>query len=110
MLLYPRFTHLDLTGPFEVFGRIPGARVVALAASREPVVSDTGLRLVPELTLAESPALDVISVPGGPGVNEQLEHDEMLEFLARQGASARYVTSVCSGALILGAAGLLNGY
>src|SRR5690349_17665408 len=73
MLLYPRFTHLDLTGPFEVFGRIPGARVIALAPSREPVVSDTGLRIVPELTLEEAPALDVITVPGGPGVNEQLE-------------------------------------
>jgi cyclohexyl-isocyanide hydratase len=110
MLLYPRFTHLDLTGPFEVFGRIPGARVLALAKSREPVVSDTGLRIVPELTLDEAPAVDVITVPGGPGVNEQLEDDEVLDFVARQGAGARYVTSVCSGSLILGAAGLLEGY
>ena len=110
LLLYPRFTHLDLTGPFEVFGRIPGARVIALATSREPVVSDTGLRIVPELTLDEAPALDVISVPGGPGVNEQLENDEVLDFVARQGARAQYVTSVCSGSLVLGAAGLLDGY
>jgi cyclohexyl-isocyanide hydratase len=110
MLLYPRFTHLDLTGPFEVFGRIPGARVVALASSLEPVVSDTGLRIVPELDLAGSPPLDVICVPGGPGVNEQLEDDQVLDFVAKAGAGARYVTSVCSGALILGAAGLLRGY
>ncbi len=110
MVLYPQFTQLDLTGPFEVFGRIPGAKVVALAATPAPVTSDTGLRVVPDLTFAESPPLEVLCVPGGPGVNQMLEDAEFLGFLRSQGGKARYVTSVCSGSLLLGAAGLLQGY
>jgi cyclohexyl-isocyanide hydratase len=110
LILFPDFTHLDLTGPFEVFGRIPGARVVALAATADPVRSDTGLRILPDRTLAEAPPLDVLCVPGGTGVNGRLEDSTMLEFLAASGEGARYVTSVCSGSLLLGAAGLLRGY
>ena len=110
MVLYPRFTHLDLTGPFEVFGRIPEASVLALSATLDPVTSDTGLRVLPDRTFAESPRLDVLCVPGGPGVNQMLEDPAFLEFLRFQGAQARYVTSVCSGSLLLGAAGLLEGY
>ena len=110
MVLFPDFTHLDLTGPFEVFGRIPGARVRAVAASTAPVTSDTGLHMVPDLTLAESPQFDVVCVPGGPGINAMLEDRELLDWLVAQAKGARYLTSVCSGALILGAAGLLRGY
>lgn len=110
MVLYPQFTHLDLTGPFEVFGRIPGATVKTVAVSRDPVTSDTGLTVVPDRTLAEMPRVDVVCVPGGPGVNAALEDEALLEWLRRQGETARFVTSVCSGALILGAAGLLRGY
>ncbi len=110
MILYPQFTHLDLTGPFEVFGRIPGASVLALSATLDPVTSDTGLKVLPDQTFAESPPLDVLCVPGGPGVNRMLEDPTFLEFLRVQGAQARYVTSVCSGSLLLGAAGLLKGY
>jgi cyclohexyl-isocyanide hydratase len=110
MILFPNLTHLDLTGPFEVFGRTPGVRVVALAATRDPVRSDTGLSILPDLTFGEAPALDVVCVPGGPGVNQRLEDDAFLELLGQWGRSARYLTSVCSGALLLGAAGLLDGY
>lgn len=110
MLLYPNLTHLDLTGPFEVFGRIPDTRVLALAESRAAVTSDTGLHLVPDLTFEEAPGLDVVCVPGGPGVNERLEDERFLAFVARQGERAGYVTSVCSGSIVLGAAGLLRGY
>jgi cyclohexyl-isocyanide hydratase len=110
MILFPNFTHLDLTGPFEVLARIPGARVVALAAGREPVRSDTGLSILPDLTFSEAPPLHVICVPGGPGINQRLEDGPFLEFLAARGNTARYVTSVCSGSLLLGAAGLLVGY
>jgi cyclohexyl-isocyanide hydratase len=110
MVLYPDFTHLDMTGPFEVFGRMPETRVLALAASRDPVKSDTGLRILPDATFDEAPALDVICVPGGPGVNGRLEDEAFLGFLRRQGERARWVTSVCSGSLLLGAAGLLSGY
>ncbi len=110
MVLFPNFTHLDLTGPFEVFGRVPNARVVAVAADLGPVTSDTGLRVMADVTFAEAPACDVICVPGGPGVNPMLEDDAFLGFLRAQGERARYVTSVCTGSLLLGAAGLLRGY
>jgi cyclohexyl-isocyanide hydratase len=110
LVLFPRLTQLDLTGPFEVFARIPGARVHLVWKAIEPVVSDIGLRILPTATFDDCPDLHVICVPGGPGVNALLEDAEVLEFLRRQGAQARYVTSVCSGALVLGAAGLLEGY
>ncbi len=110
MVLFPNFTHLDLTGPFEVFGRIPNARVVAVAAGLGAVTSDTGLRVLPDVSFADAPACDVICVPGGPGVNQMLEDDALLGFLRAQGEHARYVTSVCTGSLLLGAAGLLRGY
>jgi cyclohexyl-isocyanide hydratase len=110
MVLFPQVTHLDFTGPFEVFGRLPGAKVLALAPSLAPVMSDTGLRVLPHLTFDESPNLDVLCVPGGPGINAMLEDQAFLAFLSRQGAQARFVTSVCSGSLLLGAAGLLRGY
>ena len=110
MILFPGLTHLDLTGPFEVFGRIPDARVLALGATMDPVRSDTGLSILPDLTFGQAPPLDVVCVPGGPGVNQLLEDEAFLEALGQWGRSARYVTSVCSGALLLGAAGLLDGY
>ncbi len=110
MVLFPNFTQLDLTGPFEVFGRIPNARVVAVAAGLGAVTSDTGLRVLPDVSFADAPACDVICVPGGPGVNQMLEDDALLGFLRAQGEHARYVTSVCTGSLLLGAAGLLGGY
>jgi cyclohexyl-isocyanide hydratase len=110
MVLFPNFTHLDITGPFEVFGRLPHARVFAVAAEQGVVTSDTGLNLVPDLAFDDAPPFDVICVPGGPGVNQMLEDEVLLGFLRTQGAQARFVTSVCSGALLLGAAGLLQGY
>ena len=110
MVLFPNFTHLDIAAPFEVFGRLPHARVFAVAAEQGVVTSDTGLNLVPDLTFDDAPPFDVICVPGGPGVNQMLEDEVLLGFLRTQGAEARFVTSVCSGALLLGAAGLLQGY
>lgn len=110
MVLYPNFTHLDLTGPFEVFGRLPSARVFAVAAEEGVVSSDTGLNVVPDLRFDEAPEFDLICVPGGPGVNQMLEDEIFLGFLRDQGAHAKYITSVCSGSLLLGAAGLLKGY
>jgi cyclohexyl-isocyanide hydratase len=108
-LLFPRLTQLDLTGPFEVLSRLPGARVRLLWKALEPVRSDTGLGLLPDTRLADCPQLDLVCVPGGPGVAALMEDREVLEFLRRQAAAARYVTSVCTGALVLGAAGLLRG-
>ncbi len=110
LILFPRLTQLDLTGPFEVFARLPNAEVHLIWKDMEPVVSDVGLKILPTMTFANCPDLDVICIPGGPGMNELLEDEEVLAFVRLQGASARYVTSVCTGALVLGAAGLLKGY
>ena len=109
LLLFPRLTQLDMTGPFEVFSRIPGGQVHLVWKTREPVRSDTGLAMLPDTVLAACPPLDVVCVPGGPGVAALMEDDEVLDFLRAQAAGARYVTSVCTGALVLGAAGLLKG-
>jgi cyclohexyl-isocyanide hydratase len=108
MLLFPGLTQLDLTGPWEVFARMPGAAVYLVSKSLEPVRSDRGMAILPTATLTTCPPLDLICVPGGPGVNEVLTDPEILAFLRRAASSARYITSVCSGSLILGAAGLLR--
>jgi len=110
LVLFPRLTQLDLTGPFEVFSRIPDAIVDLVAATRAPVTSDTGLQLVPSTTFDEVPQCDLLCIPGGPGVNAAMLDDAVLAFVRRQADGARYVTSVCTGALVLGAAGLLRGY
>ena len=109
LLLFPDITQLDMTGPYEVFTRLPGARVDVIWKSRDPVRSDHGLALVPTATFEEIDALDLVCVPGGPGVGPLLEDAATLAFLRRIAARARYVTSVCTGALVLGAAGLLQG-
>jgi cyclohexyl-isocyanide hydratase len=110
MLLFPKLTQLDLTGPFEVLVRVPDARVHLLWKTRDPVVADSGMTLVPNATLAECPPLDVVFVPGGTGVTPLFDDRTVLDFLREQGARARFVTSVCTGSLVLGAAGLLRGY
>jgi len=109
ILVFPRVQQLDLTGPYEVFASIPGAQVHLIWKDRSPVTSATGLVLTPTMTLAECPALDVLCVPGGSGINALLQDAEVLGFLRAQAARARYVTSVCTGSLVLGAAGLLRG-
>src|SRR5258708_6972926 len=110
MVLYPGFTQLDLTGPLEVLQKVPGAQVHLVWKSLEPVVADSNLAVLPTATLADCPALDVLFVPGGRGQMAVMRDEEALSFLRAQGRSARYVTSVCTGALLLGAAGLLEGY
>lgn len=109
-LAFPRLTQLDLTGPLEVLSRLPGARIHVVARDLSPVSAQGGLVLLPSTTLEESPPLDVLCVPGGEGVNSLLQDDPVLDWLSAQGARARYLTSVCTGALLLGAAGLLRGY
>ncbi|WP_342149213.1 DJ-1/PfpI family protein [Methylorubrum sp. SB2] len=109
LLVFPRVQQLDLTGPYEVFATLPDARVHLVARDRAPVTSATGLVLTPTTTFSDCPALDVLCVPGGAGVNTLMEDDETLDFVRRQAAGARYLTSVCTGALVLGAAGLLVG-
>ena len=110
MLLLPNLTQLDLTGPFEVLTRVPNARVHLAWKTLEPVVADSGMRIVPSTTLADCAELDVVFVPGGGGITALLDDSEVLAFLRRHGERARFVTSVCTGSLLLGAAGLLRGY
>jgi len=110
MLLYPGLTQLDLTGPFEVLHRIPGARVHLVWKDTQPVRADSGLGLVPTTAFADCPPLDIVFVPGGSGQAAVMADAEVLDFLRHHARTARYVTSVCTGALILGAAGLLDGY
>lgn len=109
LLLFPRVQQLDLTGPYEVFASLPKARVHLVARTVEAVTAATGLTLTPTVTFDACPALDVLCVPGGAGVNALLQDAPTLEFVRRQAMTARYVTSVCTGALVLGAAGLLRG-
>ena len=109
-LVFPKVTQLDLTGPLQVFSRLPGATIHLIWKRLEPVPSDTALVLTPTITYADCPQLDVICVPGGAGADDMVNDAETLDFLKAQAAGARYVTSVCTGALVLGAAGLLQGY
>jgi cyclohexyl-isocyanide hydratase len=109
MLVYPGMTLLDFAGPQAVLGMHGHTHL--LWKRLEPVVTDGGVAVLPTTTFAECPPnLDVLFVPGGFGTNDVMQDDDVLRFLAARGASARYVTSVCSGSLILAAAGLLQGY
>jgi len=110
LVLFPQLTQLDLTAPYEVFARIPGATVELIGAERGPVKSEFGLTLTATAARAEIDALDVVCVPGGPGIAALLADPAWLDWLAKIGAHASWVTSVCTGALVLGAAGLLDGY
>lgn len=109
ILIFPKVQQLDLTGPYEVFAALPDAQVHLVAKSLDPVASATGLILTPTITYADCPKLDVICVPGGSGVNALMTDEVTLDFIRAQAETARYVTSVCTGALLLGAAGLLRG-
>jgi cyclohexyl-isocyanide hydratase len=109
MLLYPQLTLLDLLGPQTVLSA--HAKVHLVWKTRDMVRTDTGIGIQPNSTLSECPKdLDVLFVPGGPGMIPVMKDPEVLAFLADRGASAKYITSVCSGSVILGAAGLLRGY
>jgi cyclohexyl-isocyanide hydratase len=110
LLLFPKLTQLDLTGPLQVFASLPCAKVHLIWKRIEPVPSDSVLVLTPTVTFADCPQLDVICVPGGSGTDDLVNDQETLDFLRAQAADAKYITSVCTGSLVLGAAGLLGGY
>lgn len=109
LVLFPGLTQLDLTGPYEIFARLPGAVVHLVAKSVEPVRTEHGLILVPTTTFDACPKLDLLCMTGGPGMNDLLNDEPTLDFLRRAAAQARFVTAVCTGSLVLGAAGLLRG-
>lgn len=110
MLLFPGLTQLDLTAPFELLHRVPDARVHLVWKDTRPVRADSGLTLVPTTSFDECPPLDLVFAPGGNGQTALMADDAVLGFLRDHGHRARYVTSVCTGSLLLGAAGLLDGY
>ena len=110
MVIFPDMTQLDFTGPYEVFAQVPKCEVRVIAKSLQPVAAKGGLKFLPDTTMPDAPPLDLVFVPGGPGVSALMEDREVLEFLRRHAEKAKYVTSVCTGALVLGAAGLLKGY
>lgn len=110
MVMFEGMTQLDLTGPYEVLARMPGARISLVARDRSPLRTEWGLSILPDVSFDDAPRFEMLFVPGGWGVNACLEDERLIAFLRARGADARYVTSVCSGALLLGAAGLLRGY
>ncbi len=110
MLVFPDVQMVDLIGPLELLAAAPDVRTVLVAARGEPIVASSGVQLVPQATIDDAPPLDVLFVPGGGGIRHALADPKTLAFLAQRGDAAAYVTSVCTGALVLGAAGLLRGY
>lgn len=110
MLLFEKLTQLDLTGPHEVLARIPGAEVLLVAKTMQPVSSETKLVLTPTATFTDVPTTDLLFVPGGFGQIAATNDAETMAWVAQVGAKARWVTSACTGSLLLGAAGLLHGY
>ena len=108
-LLFKNLDQTDLTGPFEVLSRLPNATHRIYAKSTDPVRDMMGLRITPDATLTEAPQLDILHVPGGPGQQALMEDEEVLGWLRGQAEGAKKVFSVCTGALLCGAAGLLRG-
>jgi cyclohexyl-isocyanide hydratase len=109
MLVFPNMTQLDLTGPYEILARLPGAETLLIWKTLDPVRTEFGLTIVPMATLETCGPLDLVMIPGGVGMNPLLEDDEVLTFLRASAATARYVVGICTGSLVLGAAGLLRG-
>ncbi|EEE44925.2 DJ-1/PfpI family protein [Roseibium alexandrii] len=109
ILIFPNVQLLDVAGPNDAFAAVPGAKVHLIWKNRDLVTTTSGMEIHANTTFSECPKLDVLCIPGGGGVNPLLRDDEVLEFVRRAAASARYVTSVCTGSLVLGRAGLLNG-
>jgi cyclohexyl-isocyanide hydratase len=108
-LVFPRVQQLDLTGPYDVLASMPDTSARLVWKTREPIASSTGMVFSPDTTFDDCPQLDVLCIPGGSGVADLMLDEQTLAFVRRQAAHARYVTSVCTGALVLGAAGLLRG-
>jgi cyclohexyl-isocyanide hydratase len=109
-VIFPNLTQLDFTGPQQVLARLPNSAMHIIAKSDVPVPSESGLGLVPTHTFENCPLLDLICVPGGgAGVVRAMGDRETIEFVRQQSSTAKYVTSVCTGAFILGVAGVLKG-
>lgn len=109
-LLFPGLTQLDLTGPAQFLSRLPGGHVDLVWKTKDPVMTDAGFAIMPTATFADIASVDILCIPGGVGVSDVMNDAQALEWVRTMGTSATWVTSVCTGSLILGAAGLLKGY
>ncbi|MDR6976104.1 transcriptional regulator GlxA family with amidase domain [Streptomyces sp. 3330] len=110
VVVYDRFTALDAVGPYEMLSRAPGAQTVFVAPERGPVRTETGcLAVTADRALREVPAPDIVIVSGGPGQSALMDHEPLLDWLRTADATSTWTTSVCSGSLLLAAAGLLEG-
>jgi cyclohexyl-isocyanide hydratase len=109
LLLFEGLDQIDLTGPFAVLSRMPNATCRVFAKTAAPARDARGLRLLPDAALADAPQLDLLHVPGGPGQEAVMNDEEVLAWIRDQAAGVRSLLSVCTGALICGAAGLLKG-
>lgn len=108
-LLFPGITQLDFTAPAQALSRMPGAVIAGAAASRDPIMTDSGFAIVPTHDFGDAPQADILCIPGGHGVAGALGDAATTDFITRQAAGAQWVTSVCTGAFLLGRAGLLDG-
>lgn len=110
MIIFDKMTNLDFVGPNDIFARNPEATINTLAKTTAPITTDANTRVIPDLALADAPDLDMIFIGGGPGTTALMQDEEVLAFLEERGPKAQWITSVCTGSLVLGAAGLLRGY
>jgi cyclohexyl-isocyanide hydratase len=110
LALFPGLCQLDMTGPHEVLARLPGAEVEVVAKGTAPVATPGGLTIAPDIALADAPQYDIFVMPGGSGQQDLMEDVQWLEFLLAQAEGARVMMGVCTGSLVMGAAGLLRGY
>lgn len=108
-VLFPNVTQLDLTGPVQVLSRLGNASVHLVAGSTDPVMTDAGFSINPTCTYKDCPSPHIVCVPGGAGADDAMLDNELIEWLRQVSNSADWVTSVCTGSLVLGAAGLLQG-
>jgi putative intracellular protease/amidase len=108
--IFDRFTALDAVGPYEVLSRLPGAELTFVAAAKGPVRTDTGrLAITADASLEEIDSADVLTIPGGPGTRELMSDPQLIEWVQRIHPTTTWTTSVCTGSLLLGAAGILDG-
>ncbi|EKR65678.1 cyclohexyl-isocyanide hydratase family protein [Leptospira weilii str. 2006001853] len=110
IFIFSGVTQLDFTGPYEVFSRIPSAKIFLFAQSKKPVVAESGMKLIPDYDFSNCPDFDILLVPGGAGTTLLMEEFEVLNFLKTKAENSKFITSVCTGSLVLAAAGLLDGY
>lgn len=109
-LLFPGLLQLDLTGPYGVLSAGPDAEINLIWKEMQPVISSDKLVLKPSITFSDCPALDVLCIPGGSGITPLLQDNTVLQYIREMAKKVQFVTSVCTGALVLGASGLLQGY